>query len=1035
MSYWWPTTKNLNDVLLISSTEHSPAVALAVHQPMAILRRSHHEPIGTPNATLVDEHQILARIVEDAPGDGSQLTLIEGRSGTGKSHVVYWLQLKLDQQTDRDSRVILWVGKGSRLSGIVAKLCEREELAGERYAALRNRLQRGQDPITPEDAAGRLCQQLAFVCDELYKSATTKAQSGQALTQAETLHRKWGHPSALPSILVHLPLRPALIGVTGPMRRLVDNLHSSASVGSGRERQEFHETDLRFQDLPDELHGDAQLTLNRLERSEESRHEAATVLNEALDSAKMVIAGLNPGVVSDVFKAVRTVLLEQGKELVLLIEDFSDLSGIQGEILQAAIQTCSDESKGVPKYCTLRTVIAYTDNRITEGTVLSRAQHVYYVPSEFDGRSTVDKAMALVAAYLRAARLGKERLTHALAESTGKHDEWLAALPVLEAQEEECPSGFGYPNGISLFPFTIRSIERLLADFYGLADDTEAMPFIPRDIVTSVMRRVLNDRDAFMRGEFPSAGFVPNPRAALSADETKWLRQIGNDRRDRVRRFLPYWGLDKDAARAFKLPEPDDDGVKPGPVPGPLVTPSPSPPPVADIWAPHRKTFEDWRRGTDIQGGMKNTIRRAIAHSIYPAVAWTWRSRKPPSGADTAAGGRWGSWHEAINIAGMAPSQGVDGFELVSETERADAALSEGTVRELTSVVACAIPEFTSWNIAGVEHYLVAHMSFVERHRDSVQARFQSTSHARSFSALPWLVNATRLMGLALGIRWPIQSEPDEQLVALFASSEPVPASNTASLWHDKVLTTFAALRPTFQDFIRYEIGAYQGSGAAVHAIDASKLLQVFSDSGAGHPFDYSLPDFSAGARSEFLTAIVSARTAFRLAEKESESQLKTRRERASKVEEDLGPIAGRTEEDIATHTKARLITAIESLRAAAADAQIVAEANIARLGSAIATFRGLAIVRALESAKKLPQEGVPFDERLAALGENDPDAEALSDVQDVIAIVDEFMKRVQRGLPEADKVDPLDEALSAHNQELSRTRSILGQSTGEVVQ
>ncbi len=67
--------------------------------------------------------------------------------------------------------------------------------------------------------------------------------------------------------------------------------------------------------------------MNQLDRAER-RDEAVRILNLALDGAKQRLLRLDP-TVADLFDAVRAQLFHEGKELVLLVEDFVVLSAFR----------------------------------------------------------------------------------------------------------------------------------------------------------------------------------------------------------------------------------------------------------------------------------------------------------------------------------------------------------------------------------------------------------------------------------------------------------------------------------------------------------------------------------------------------------------------------------------------------------------------------------------------------------------------------------------------------------------------------------
>jgi hypothetical protein len=1028
LSWWWPNPERLHEVLLSDAEAHSPAVALAVHQPMFIRRRRHYEFIDTPQAETVDESAILAQLHEPV-GDGCQVVLIEGKSGTGKSHVVRWLEIQLERRSDRSCRVVVPVSKGSRLRDIVRKISERPELAGDTHAELRQQLSRAQEPIDPKDAASRLCQQLSFVCEARADAAKRKQQEGRALSELEKLQKEWGDARQLPHLLVYNPLRPLLVDAGRSTRRLVEHLHARADPLAPRTEQEFVESDLVFDEIPEELDDRARRILSRLEDAEH-RREAVHVLNDALDEAKRSLLHLNPGVVQDVFKSIRSELLIQGKELVLLVEDFADLSGLQKEILQAAIQTGSPG--GTETYCPLRTVLAFTDGILKEETVLSRAQHIYYVPNLLSEEHVIDHSVRLVASYLQAARFGAAVLEGAMREAHDA-DRWLPAAPEISDDATAMRDAFGVSEDIPLFPFTRSVVERLVRDAYG-----RELLFIPRDIIRDVMPRVLQHREAFVRAAFPPDAFRPSRAAQLTDEQSQWLKMINptGSLRHRLESFLLYWGLNAGAARAFGLPEPDSTpGLRPLVTPATRTTKGKAPDSIASnrgslvtgiggatsdarpipvvLFGDECQLFQSWRTGSDIASNQeRNAIRKATEGCLRPAFAWAWRPRIEKASAVSA---RWNGLHEWIEIAGLRLSTDAHvRLTLVTPEEREDKLGNEALTRELVAVRAPT----TTWDVEGIEMHLAAHLSFIERHREEAERHRLGIWHSRSWDALPFLVTALAMTGAVLGVKDCGSSVPEDFIDALFA--DPPEVSPREGPWRREV-AELRGRRASLRTILEMEIGAYQGAGDTVHAIDAAQLLPFVPNSKREPPALPSVPNFPPGARADTHIENVMETAAIigRLAAA-SVKEIDARRGFASQVRSYLAEGLD----------KDALITALGACGRELKTQGALTEEGADEMKTAISALKKAAVVAPLESTDRLVAAEASVWKRLVSLGRNEPEFAGLAATKVVLDRVDTFLRQHERHFTSGADIDPLDEALAAHETQLGEARALLGKLT-----
>src|SRR5258706_443318 len=103
---------------------------------------------------------------------------------------------------------------------------------------------------------------------------------------------------------------------------------------------------------------DVQLVFEQLIGSPRLKRVAVELLNDNLGPAIRKLFGMGGNRLSDVMLAVRRALLDQGVELVLLIEDFTILQGIQRELLDAITEAPMREGAFV--LCPIRTAMAVT---------------------------------------------------------------------------------------------------------------------------------------------------------------------------------------------------------------------------------------------------------------------------------------------------------------------------------------------------------------------------------------------------------------------------------------------------------------------------------------------------------------------------------------------------------------------------------------------------------------------------------------------------------------------------------------------------
>ena len=96
---FWPTEADCLECIKPEAENPSDDVFLAVHQEMRFVRKS----FQTDQEESKSQNQLLNEFLRDEPS-GRVILPILGESGIGKSHLVRWLKVQLQQRKDRDKR-------------------------------------------------------------------------------------------------------------------------------------------------------------------------------------------------------------------------------------------------------------------------------------------------------------------------------------------------------------------------------------------------------------------------------------------------------------------------------------------------------------------------------------------------------------------------------------------------------------------------------------------------------------------------------------------------------------------------------------------------------------------------------------------------------------------------------------------------------------------------------------------------------------------------------------------------------------------
>lgn len=897
---YWPSQDDVVACVKTDAEASSEAVALAVHQPMQFSRRL----IGGDASSLspCDEHELLRVFTQKNLPDGRVIVPIVGSSGIGKSHVVRWLGTQLRHMEGKDRRVVIRIPKGTSLKGVLGILLK--DLQGPEYDRYRQELLRAQAELDVKESAGLLCEMLAHTVGEFGEEAREKLIQNPADRDAQE-RNAFCSAGMLPTLLRNQLLRDQhfvrnLSGDDGVITRLVEQLTEGRAAGAEDDRQhQFTPEDLVFSDRIDrDGLGRAELrALSQLDR-EDRRVAATRILNAALDEAKQRLLRLDP-TVSDLFNAVREQLLREQKELVLLIEDFAVLSGIQKQLLQVVIKEAFRDGRQI--LCTMRTALAYTTGYMDTATVLTRANVEYKILDEPGSEEEIlARIERLVGAYLNAARLGQSALERAW-ETADRHQNW---IPHFEASVEDEARAtldeFQYSvDNYDFFPFDAPAIRELSRE--GCIQNGHLV-YNPRFVIQNVINKVLVQRDLFERDQFPPTGFGAQGRPLPARVVEDVRRRVPIGELDRYLGFLAYWcgfpsalgeigpigprvfqafGLDKDRlARGVDFSAPLIS--VPRPVGGTQPSQKESERPRSDqdpTEAKWEKLLDAWRGGHILPQVEANQLRRWIADSLKLFVDWDWDLYRPLKDMDVK-GTDIDSWREHIYIPGAAGNGGrtaTDPLTMVAICE--DSALQDTTASASIQSALMAIIRFHaihkgSWDYPGAEIDMPRYVAFIEGIADRARAFVRRRYFKSDWDPLPVLVQGLLMGARALGVEKATKDKNHASLIqALFETIPistprvaPVPGADAdATGWTE---FTDALLRcrrtgakemrdqPSWQGHLLDLVGARQGQADTVHAINLLRLKPALEQTVSFWEFSASLPSQAGVASySAFRTA------------------------------------------------------------------------------------------------------------------------------------------------------------------------------------
>lgn len=500
-------TEQLHKVMDTDALHVQRHLFLATHHPIRMYKQTAGTKVQS-RGTPYDESEFLRDFMMN---QGQIFVPILGESGTGKSHLVRWLHARIEKK----GRKVLLVPRLTNLKEILLMMLDgMEDPVFEEY---RQRVRHSVGNVTSSQAREMLHNNITLAIGPNGNHAVDRLDDYD-------LH--------LMRNLPHLFRDPALIPEWFKEGGVIDQLTENIVGGNGgrlNERREFAVSDLplnlafinRASDNAKEIYAD-------LIADYDLQVRAVEWINRNLDSAIAAMLNLSNTDLIQLMNQIRVELARKDIELVLLIEDFTVLQGIDHQLLDALIYKSSDEG-AQDKLCNMRVALGCTTGYFQrfEDTVLTRTDFrvTLDVNEELVPREEV---VRFVSKYLNAVRLPEQDIME-----WANKKEADQPLPTACAEckfAESCHEAFGHVDGVGLYPFNRIAIHTMYAR--GTKEDN----FNPRLMISKVLRYILeNGTQSILEGTFPSpALFGHFGGRALKRLST--MVQNDLDRRDPIHR-------------------------------------------------------------------------------------------------------------------------------------------------------------------------------------------------------------------------------------------------------------------------------------------------------------------------------------------------------------------------------------------------------------------------------------------------------------------------------------------------------------------
>lgn len=540
-------------ILRIEALEGSRAVFMAVHSPIRdfVVEGSLAGSLGQ-----CDEDELLAALC--GPDHRHLFCVVEGEPGSGKSHLIRWLQFRWRQQRPEDFVLMVPRSNGS-LQGALRHMRERLEGYTHLFAGL------GQ--VQDTTLRGRARD---------FHSRLANSLSPDYFVGQSPVHGEWVEKYQLSRLLGH----HQLLEQWRAPHRILATLSGGSDRNSRVESfsvQDIHELALLLRSVRDRSVGSKALQARRKferesnlldtllrdvgEQSVDEDHAAEVApmlmrlreaLNARFNAVVQDLVGIGRDGLVRAFRELRRQLAQDGRRLVLLLEDITSFQGVDNQLLDVLIaKSETEEQDGL--LCDLLSVVGITPdyfNRSMRGYGNLRERISLHLNLDDVRHETATQSRSLaqasnreqfVSRYMRAIRAGIETIEQ---WDEGGFQQLANACSGCR-HRDPCHRAFGAnADGVGYYPLSPRAIERI---FGALKDPKGTMSLrTPRGIVQNLLAPLLLHPEHLTQGQYPPANLEG---ANLPKDERYLIGEIESvparfddpSERERMRRFIVWW--------------------------------------------------------------------------------------------------------------------------------------------------------------------------------------------------------------------------------------------------------------------------------------------------------------------------------------------------------------------------------------------------------------------------------------------------------------------------------------------------------------
>lgn len=525
--------KRLNEVLNVDSIDSSKADFLSTHVPFRRIMVT-KDLAETPVSVHMPEDEVFSKYFNNSEKyNEHQLLVVDGSSGSGKSHFIRWIEAKLSAVESQNDVVLMIRRSDNTLKGTIKQFLNIEEVKNIKNKDIYERLVQANQNISEQKFKYKIYHEfLVEISDdkETILSDSDQKNFRELLSSSEFEER--------------------MLRVGGPIERIYSKI-----VDNNTKNDEDVLALFALEDFILDYDFNMKLKSNASRRAVKMANKLLPendgsfteddcnpkilmeYMNSKVDTVIKTCVGLKPGDFQQIFKEIRQELYLQGKNLILLIEDITACTGINRDLLDALIVKHTGENEQ-DKMCRLLSVIGTTTEYFGEfrSNYLDRITALVTIEDGSIGNNQ-DDLIQFVAKYLNVMSVGADTINK-------WHEDGALETEYPIHMETEVDSWEYYTyhgKKISLYPFTKRAIINL---YHGM-DEHKTPRYIIRKIIEPAVDGIIQEKSMFPK-------FLLSKKPKLSHEVADRVKStvtnlpVSEEEKaiitERLLAILSYWG-------------------------------------------------------------------------------------------------------------------------------------------------------------------------------------------------------------------------------------------------------------------------------------------------------------------------------------------------------------------------------------------------------------------------------------------------------------------------------------------------------------